>query len=92
MDRKEYLDWCRECAVLEQGPNGIRVGVPSNMIVTVRGMTYYPQAYTIEFNQLGEVIHTAILHDLKANSVIRCPLNKVKKLSEAMEDVQHEQT
>lgn len=91
MDRKEYLDWCRECAVLEKGVHGIRIGVPSNRIVAVRGMAYYPQAYMIEFNQCGEVIHTAILHDLKANSVISCPLNKVKKLSEMMDSIQYEQ-
>ena len=74
MDRTEYLNLCKKVSVLS--PN-----IPSDCLVEYDGVTYYPQSYQLSFDK-GEAIHTAILHDLKANSVMRCPLEKVIKRSE----------
>lgn len=74
MDRTEYLNLCKKVSVLS--PN-----IPSDCLVEYDGVTYYPQSYELSFSK-GEAIHTAILHDLKANSVMRCPLEKVIKRSE----------
>ena len=82
IDRKEYLDWCRDCSVLPKGIHGIRQRVPDNRKVVWDGSPYYPQGYLLEFDEHGSVIHTAILHDLKANSVVQCRLDRVKKFKE----------
>lgn len=82
IDRKEYLEWCRECATLPRGTYGTRQMVPEYRKVNVNGMTYYPQGYLLEFDYDGRALHTAILHDLHANSIITCPLEKVIKSAE----------
>lgn len=79
MERKEYLEWCRDCAILPNGPCGIKRNVPENRKVMVDGLLYYPEGYCLRFDDRGNVIHTAILHDLHANSVVCCLLSKVSK-------------
>jgi len=73
------LEWCRDCAVLPQGMFGIRKGVPDKRKVVSDGITYYPQAYVLEFDPSGKPTHRAILHDLKANSVTTVLLKDVEK-------------
>ena len=68
MDRTEYLNLCKKVSVLGS--------VPSDCLVEYNGVTYYPQAYQLSFSK-GTTVHTAILHDLKANSVMCCPLDRV---------------
>lgn len=80
MDRTEYLNLCKKVSILLPSiPYGNLL--PSDCLVEYDGITYYPQTYQLSFSK-GEAVHTAILHDLKANSVMRCPLNKVTKRSE----------
>lgn len=43
---------------------------------------YYPQSYMLSFDKRGNSIHTAILHDLKANSIIYVKLENVKEEKE----------
>ena len=69
MDRTEYLNLCKKTSILL--PN-----IPDDCLVEYDGTTYYPQAYELSFDK-GETRHVAVLHDLKANSVMRCPLNMV---------------
>lgn len=72
----------RECAMLkERGLYNIAVNVPERLLVTVDGIKYYPEAYELGFNPDGSVRHIAIVHDLKANSILSAPLNKVKEVS-----------
>lgn len=71
MDRTEYLNLCKKVSV--SLPN-----IPNDCLVEYGGTTFYPQAYQLSFDK-GTTIHTAILHDLRANSVMRCPLEKVKR-------------
>lgn len=79
MERNEYLNLCRSCSVLPEGLHGIKLNVPDDCIVCFYDTKYYPQEYILGFDKVGNPTHTAILHDLKANSVIRCPLSKVEK-------------
>lgn len=70
MDRTEYLNLCKKASILLPR-------IPADCIVTYNGIAYYPQAYELSFEK-GETKHIAILHDLKANSVTRCPLDAVR--------------
>lgn len=80
MDRTKYLQMARECAMLtERGMFDIPKNVPERLLVTVDGIKYYPEAYELGFNRDGSVRHTAIVHDLKANSILSVPLEKVKE-------------
>ena len=71
MDRTEYLNLCKQVSVLY--PH-----IPTECIVKYEGIPYYPKAYHLSFDK-GTTIHTAILHDLNAKSVICCSLDKVNK-------------
>ena len=73
MDRTEYLNLCKQISVLY--PH-----IPTECIVECDGIPYYPQAYQLSFDK-GATVHTAILHDLNAQSVMYCPLDKVNKRS-----------
>lgn len=77
MDRKKFLQMARECAMLERGMFKVAVNVPDALKVTVDGIDYYPEAYELGFNHDGSVRHIAIVHDLKANSILSAPLEKV---------------
>lgn len=83
MDRTKYLQMARECAMLtERGLFNIAVNVPERLLVTVDGIKYYPEAYELGFNPDGSVRHIAIVHDLKANSILSAPLEKVMEWQE----------
>jgi hypothetical protein len=70
MDRTEYLNLCKKVSELPH--------IPDDCLVEYEGVTYYPKAYQLSFNN-GTTVHTAILHDVKAKSVMYCPLDKVIK-------------
>ena len=78
MDRKQYIELCRQCSMLKSGLLGIKCNVPDNLKVTYNGAEYYPVAYELSFNAAGETVHTAIIHDLKANSICHVLLRDVK--------------
>lgn len=63
--------------IKNRGPFGIRQNVPSRLLVSWKGIDYYPQAYELGFNDDGSVRHIAIIHDLKANSICHVPLMEV---------------
>ena len=77
MDRTEYLNLCKRVSILLPSIPTLLSGIPTDCIVEYDGITYYPQAYELSFDE-GKTKHIAILHDLKANSVMRCPLDKVR--------------
>ena len=79
MDRKLYLELCQKVSVLKNGICDIKENVPNELMVVYNGIKYYPVAYELSFDDKGNVRHTAILHDLKANSIINADLRKVKK-------------
>lgn len=69
MDRTEYLNLCKKVSLLL--PN-----IPADCLVEYDGITYYPKGYQLSFDK-GTTIHTAIIHDIKANSVMCVPLDRV---------------
>lgn len=70
IDRKIYLEMCQRVAMLPNGTLGIKKNIPDNLKVVYDGVVYYPLSLEISFNGDGEVINTAILHSLTANSVV----------------------
>ena len=77
MDRTEYLNLCKRVSILLPSIPTLLSSLPTDCIVEYDGIAYYPQAYELSFDE-GETKHIAVLHDLKANSVMRCPLDKVR--------------
>ena len=80
MERKTFVELCRECAILEKGINGVPYQVPLKLLVRCKSISYYPVGYELTFAHDGSAVHIAILHDLDANSVTRCKLNDVEGL------------
>lgn len=78
MNRKLYLELCQRVSVLKNGICGIKENVPDELKVIYNGIAYYPVSYELSFDN-GKPTHTAILHDLKANSITRVDLGKVTK-------------
>lgn len=78
MERAEYLQMCQKCSVLKSEHCGTKENVPDDLKVIYDGITYYPVAYELSFEN-GETQHTAILHDLNANSITNANLEKVIK-------------
>ena len=78
MDRKLYLELCQRVSVLKNGIGGIKENVPNELKVIHNGIAYYPVSYELSFDS-GKPTHTAILHDLKANSIINANLETVTK-------------
>ena len=78
MDRKLYLELSQKVSVLKNGICGIKENVPDELKVIYNGIAYYPVSYELSFDD-GKPTHTAILHDLKANSIMNVDLEKVIK-------------
>ena len=78
MQRTEYLELCQKVSVLKSGICGIKENVPNELKVIHNGIEYYPTAYELSFDN-GKPVHTAILHDLKANSIMNVDLGNVTK-------------
>ena len=81
MDRKEFLEMCRDVAVLPNGSGGIK-DVPPSLWLKCQNTAFYPVGYKLTYTKEGKPLHTAILHDLKANSIAECDLSKVSKWSD----------
>ena len=79
MDRKAYLNLCREAAALPGGIEGIKKDVPGRLRVRYDGKEYYPVKYELGFEADGTVTHTAVLHELNANAWHYVPLGKVEE-------------
>ena len=78
MQRDIFLQMCQKCSILPSGICGIKENVPDDLKVVHNGVVYYPVAYELSFDK-GQPKHTAILHDLKANSITYAELERVTK-------------
>lgn len=76
MDRAKFLEMCKAVAVLPKGVGEVKA-VPPELHLKFNGMTFYPIGYKLTFTKDGKPSHTAILHDLKVNSILECDLLKV---------------
>lgn len=79
MQRDIFLQLCQKVSVFKNGISGIKENVPDELKVIYNGIAYYPVSYELSFDDKGNVIHTAILKDLKANSLLYCRLEDVKE-------------
>ena len=77
IERKKYLEMCQRVAILPSGVQNLKQNVPDNLKVVYDGIAYYPVSLDISFDKDGNVINTAILHSLTANSVIERNLKDV---------------
>ena len=78
IERKTYLEMCQKVAVLPGGVLGIKQNVPDDLKVVHNGIAYYPISYKLSFDN-GRPTHTAILHDLRANSIMNADLEAITK-------------
>lgn len=67
MERKRYLELCQKYAV------------GCDVRVKYKDTLYRPYRYELGFDDKGNSIHTAILKDVNANSVLHTKLEKVKE-------------
>ena len=67
MERKRYLELCQKYAV------------GGDIRVKYKDTEYHPCRYELGFDDTGKSIHTAILKDLKANSVVYAMLKSIKE-------------
>ena len=51
MERKEYLELCQRCAVLQDGLLGTKINIPDELKVVYKGIQYRPKAYLLTFTQ-----------------------------------------
>lgn len=77
MDRTEFLNLALRCSHLKGGALDIKQNVPPSLQVCYKGARYYPTGYQMQMKQ-GVVLHIALLHDLKAHSIIHADLKEVK--------------
>lgn len=80
MQRDIFLQLCQKVSVLKNGISGIKENVPDELKVIYNGIAYYPVSYELSFDDKGNVIHTAILKDLKANSLLYCRLEDLRSV------------
>lgn len=71
MDRTTFLKLCQIAAV-NQGD------LRSSEAVKYNEIAYKPVGYQLGFDRQGKPVHTAILKDLRANSLLYCRLEDVK--------------
>jgi hypothetical protein len=70
MERKRFLELCRENAVRE---NSVKV--------IANDIKYHPVSLNIWFNDKGETRNSAVLHDIKANCVVYCDIVELSELT-----------
>lgn len=78
IDRKEFLQICQKVSVLPETTMHIKKAIPPELTVLYEGIQFYPIGYEMTFKQ-GISQHTAILHDMKAHSIMKVDLERVEK-------------
>ena len=78
MDRKEFLQICQKVSVLPETTMHIKTAIPPELTVLYEGIQFYPVGYEMTFKQ-GISQHTAILHDMKSNNIVKVKLERVER-------------
>lgn len=79
MERAKFVNLCQMCSILPDDVGGVKKGLFDALLVKYNDVVYYPVAYKLGFDGKGKPVHTAILHDLKTNTVINAELGKVEQ-------------
>lgn len=78
MDRKEFLQLCQKVSVLSETTMHIKTAIPPKLTVLYEGVQFYPTGYEMTYKQ-GISQHTAILHDMKSNNIVKVKLERVER-------------
>ena len=70
---------CQKASVLKRGIFGTKLDVPDDLKVIYDKTQYYPFQRVEKFDDQGNLILSARLHDLKANCVIEALLKDVEE-------------
>ena len=81
MDIKEFFKICQRVSVLPETTMYIKTSIPPELTVLCEEIQFYPIGCEKTYKQ-GIPQYTAILHDIKAHSVIYADLDKVEKYKE----------
>ena len=79
MDRTEFFKMAQKVAVHTNRCRDLSKPLLDDCIVVYEGIKYYPQYDKVGYDEFGEVVNIAILHDLYANSITDADLEKVMK-------------
>ena len=79
MDRTEFFRIAQKVAVYTNRCRNLSKPLLEDCIVVLDGIKYYPQYVQVGYDEYGKVENVAILHDLKANAIIECNLERVEK-------------
>lgn len=74
MDRSEYLKLCQKVSMF----TALNHTIPPYLLVKYENIVFQPKGYEITFDK-GKQRNTAILSDLKANSIIYAKLERVER-------------
>lgn len=78
MDRTEYLNRLLRARYAEAHD----LPIPPECILEYRGIRWYPYEYIMGSDGNGNYTHTAVLHDLHANSTARADLKEIFETKE----------
>ena len=78
IDRKEFLQICQKVSILPETTMHIKTAIPPELTVLYEGIQFYPIGYEMTYKQ-GILRHTAILHDMKSNQIVKVKLERVEK-------------
>ena len=73
MNRAEYLLMCQKASMFDGKK------VPEALRVKYDGVEYMPKGYEMTFKN-GNPLHTAVLKDIKANSVVYAALDRIESV------------
>lgn len=76
MNRTEYLKLCQKVSMLSNNVCETIKDVPTELLVELDGINYYPVEFKITFRQ-GKQINVAILHDLNSPMIIRTSVERI---------------
>ena len=82
MDRTEFFKLAQKATVYTKHFRDLSKPLLTDCIVINGDIKYYPQAIEVGYDKNGNVQNTAILHDLKANSITHADLSRVDKQKE----------
>lgn len=70
----------QECAILVKRWYGWEPpSIPDRLLVKLNGADYVPMGYRMDFEpRTGNPIHTAVLHDLLADSIIGASFSEIE--------------
>ena len=64
--------------MLPEATMHIKIAIPPELTVLYEEIQFYPVGYEMTFKQ-GISQHTAILHDMKSNNIVKVKLERVER-------------